>query len=469
MIEADDPESTEDKRLCIQCIGDEFLAAEVLRTGQPAVCGYCGKTDKTETISELADRFHGVFEEHYERAGEVGWENERGDPVDYLIADIGRLPEAAASDIQEVMAERHEDRGLSEMGDKSPYDAELTYVESNVDTREFEEAWENLEADLRSRHRFFSREAEEVFSRVFADLHTQKTWEGRPVIRTVGPGSDITALYRARAFQSEARFDEAMIDPEQYVGTPASIYAQAGRMNPKGVPFFYGATKEKLALTEVRPPVASKLLVGRFDLQRELHVLDVEALENVLERGSLFDPGFSQRLARAKFLGRLARRIRMPVLPDDEATDYLITQVMADFLAMRMAPEIHGVIYGSAQGTTDAFNVALFNASSRVRAAEVVKNASYEVRYSGNDEEIDACVVTTTINPSPPEPPKPAGRGVIFEYVPPDPAASDLRPETLVLDRGSLRLHRVKEICVDTDTLSIYRFTHEDSEADTPF
>ena len=469
MTDADDPEDTDDKRLCVQCIGDEFLTAEILKTGQTAVCGYCGKTDKTETISELADRFHDVFEEHYERAGEVGWENERGDPVDYLVADIGRLPETAASDIQEVMADRHEDRELSEMGDKSPYDAELTYVESNVDIREFEEAWEHLEADLRTRHRFFSREAEDVFSRVFADLRTQKTWEGRPVIRTIGPGTDITALYRARAFQSEARFDEAMIDPEQYVGTPATIYAQGGRMNPKGVPFFYGATKEKLALTEVRPPVASKVLVGRFDLQHELRVLDVEALENVLERGSLFDPGFSQRLARAKFLGRLARRIRMPVLPDDEATDYLITQVMADFLAMRRAPEIHGVIYGSAQGTADAFNVALFNASSRVRAAEVVKNASYEVRFSGNDEEIDACVVTTTITPSPPEPPKTTKRGIIFEYVPPDPATSDLRPETLVLDRDSLRLHLVKEICVDTDTLSIHRFTHDDSDSDTPF
>lgn len=99
----------------------------------------------------------------------------------------------------------------------------------------------------------------------------------------------------------------------------------------------------------------------------------------------------------------------------------------------------------------------------------MVKNASYEVRFSGNDEEIDACVVTTTITPSPPEPPKTTKRGIIFEYVPPDPATSDLRPETLVLDRDSLRLHLVKEICVDTDTLSIHRFTHDDSDSDTPF
>ncbi|MCC4295871.1 hypothetical protein, partial [Brevundimonas aurantiaca] len=49
MTDADDPEDTDDKRLCVQCIGDEFLTAEILKTGQTAVCGYCGKTDKTET------------------------------------------------------------------------------------------------------------------------------------------------------------------------------------------------------------------------------------------------------------------------------------------------------------------------------------------------------------------------------------------------------------------------------------
>lgn len=461
---SEDIEDLEAKRLCVQCIGDDTLSAEVMKTGDTMVCDFCGKTDKSAPLDELAERFDAVFQEHFERAGEVGWENERGDPVDYLIADIGRIPEAAASDIQAIMADRHEDRELSEMGEKSPYDDELTYVESSVDSREFEEAWQELEADLRTRHRFFSREAEEVFSRIFADLHTQKTWEGRPIIRTIGPGTEIPVLYRARAFQSEARFDEAMIDPEQYVGTPASIYAQAGRMNPKGVPFFYGATTERLALTEVRPPVASKVIVGRFDLQTELRVLDVEALENVLERGSLFDPGFSQRLARAKFLGRLARRIRMPVLPDDEGTDYLITQVMADFLAMRLDPTIHGVIYGSAQGSKGAFNVALFNASARVKPAEVLDGASYEVSFSGNDEEIDACVVTTTIKTPPPPPPKPPSRGVIFEYVPPDPAAADPRPETLVLDRESLKLHVVKGICIDTDILSIHRVTFSDTD-----
>lgn len=466
---SEDIEDLEAKRLCVQCIGDDFLSAEVMKTGETAVCSYCGKTDKSEPLGELADRFGAMFEEHYERAGEIGWENERGDPVEYLIADIGRVPEAAASDIQAIMADRHEDRELSEMGEKSPYDDELTYVESSVDTQEFEEAWRALETDLRTRHRFFSTEAEEVFARVFADLHELTTWEGRPIIRTIGPGTDIPALYRARAFQSEARFEEAMIDPEQFVGTPASIYAQAGRMNPKGVPFFYGATKEKLALTEVRPPVASKVIVGRFDLKRELRVLDVEALESVLERGSLFDPGFSKRLARAKFLGRLSHRIRMPVLPDDESTDYLITQVMADFLAARVMPKIDGVIYGSAQGAANAFNVALFNWSSRVQAAEVVQGASHEMRYSGNDEEIDACIVTTTIAPPPPDPPEPTGSSVIFQYVPPDPAAQDLRPETLILDRGSLRLHVVREVCVVTDTLSIYRFVHQPADDNSPF
>lgn len=65
----------------------------------------------------------------------------------------------------------------------------------------------------------------------------------------------------------------------------------------------------------------------------------------MLVNGSLFDPEFATQLERASFLGRLARRIRMPVMPDDEATDYLVTQVMADFLADRLDPPLDGIAY----------------------------------------------------------------------------------------------------------------------------
>ena len=96
---------TDDARpVCVQCIGDEFLTAEILKTGQTAVCGYCGKTDKTETISELADRFHDVFEEHYERAGEV--EEHHGVEPDGGVQEDAECWRADGRDRYEQLVER---------------------------------------------------------------------------------------------------------------------------------------------------------------------------------------------------------------------------------------------------------------------------------------------------------------------------------------------------------------------------
>ncbi|WP_426026054.1 RES family NAD+ phosphorylase [Brevundimonas sp. TSRC1-1] len=461
----DDDELSE-KRLCIACVDEPFLAGQMMKDGETAVCDYCGKTEATETIAELADRFELLFEAHFERAAETSWDDQRGDEVAFIIQDTGRIDEAPANDIQQVMADRHEDMEAAQMGERTAYDSELSYVESDIDDRRFQEDWEALETDLKTRNRFFSDEVETVFGRLFADLHALKTRDGRPVIRAIGVGTDLPALYRARAFQSSAAFDEAIIDPERFVGTPAPRFARAGRMNPHGVPFFYGATTEQLALTEVRPPVGSRVITGRFELQATLQVLDVEALESVLERGSLFDPAFGDRLARAKFLGKLARRIRMPVLPDDELTDYLVTQVMAGYLASRISPSVHGVAYGSAQGEPEAFNVALFNGSSRVRPAAALSGARHEVRASGNEDEIDAWVVSTTIKAPPPSPPPAAPVQFILE--PPDPETLDLRAEVLVLDRDSMKVHHVHTVCVKADALPIYRFSHTDGDPE-PF
>ncbi|MGX1587936.1 RES family NAD+ phosphorylase [Brevundimonas diminuta] len=352
------------------------------------------------------------------------------------------------------------------MGEPTEYSEDISYTRRRADTRDLQEDWAALETELKTKHRFFSHEAETLFGRLFAGLHAMKTVDGRPVVRTIGPGTDLTALFRARAFQSNARFEEALIDPEQFVGTPASKFAMSGRMNPLGVAVFYGATSEALALAEVRPPVGSRVLTGRFDVQRELRILDVDALESVLVTGSLFDPAFTAQEALGAFLEHLAARIRMPVMPDDEATDYLITQVMADYLAARVAPRIDGVAYSSAQGAPDAFNVALFNWSARVKAADIVMNATHEVNAYGDDD-IETYSVWTEVDPPAAAPIKPKKRG-LFEYVAPlDEGPEDLRLITLILDRESMSVHRVRRIEVKTDTVEVHR--HTMVRGDDPF
>jgi hypothetical protein len=42
--------------------------------------------------------------------------------------------------------------------------------------------------------------------------------------------------------------------------------------------------------------------------------------------GSRFDPSFTRRLQKAKFLEGLSARIGRPVMPDDEPLNYLASQ-----------------------------------------------------------------------------------------------------------------------------------------------
>jgi RES domain len=57
----------------------------------------------------------------------------------------------------------------------------------------------------------------------------------------------------------------------------------------------------------------------------------------------------------------------MPVMPDDEPLDYLITQTIADYLANKSEAEVDGIIYPSAQGSEAGLNIVLFHKAGAIR------------------------------------------------------------------------------------------------------
>ena len=61
-----DEESTENKRICNECIGERYLKHEITRAGAVADCFYCGTTGSTISIGDLADRIEAVFKTHYQ-------------------------------------------------------------------------------------------------------------------------------------------------------------------------------------------------------------------------------------------------------------------------------------------------------------------------------------------------------------------------------------------------------------------
>lgn len=68
-----------------------------------------------------------------------------------------------------------------------------------------------------------------------------------------GPQLELDHLYRARVFQSNDKFMEALCRPDLHLGSPPTSLASAGRMNARGSSVFYGTTKATAAIGEVRP------------------------------------------------------------------------------------------------------------------------------------------------------------------------------------------------------------------------
>ena len=137
-------------------------------------------------------------------------------------------------------------------------------------------------------------------------------------------------------------------------------------MNAQGIPVFYGAMDESTCISEIRPPVGSYVVLAKFEMLRPMRLLDLLTLKEVYVGGSYLDPEYGVRKARAEFLRDLVSELSQPVMPQDEAVEYLTTQVVAEYLANKVEPRLDGMIYTSSQTGGNGRNVVLFNHACRV-------------------------------------------------------------------------------------------------------
>lgn len=242
-------------------------------------------------------------------------------------------------------------------------------------------------------------------------------------------------------------------------------------MNANGISVFYGANAPKAAIAEVRPPVGSWVATARFEIIRPLRLLDLSALNSVTQHGSIFDQGFTRRLEFAVFLRTLSQRMTRPIMPDDEAFDYLATQAIADFLATENDPPLDGIIFPSsqAQAGDGALNFVLFHKSASVESVELPAGTNVEARSDGlaDDEWETEYVVTEEVTPPEKAPSKTSEflsehetRGRRFSA--PEP--------TLRIDLQSVRVHLVRGVELDTKEHGVRRWRWEKAgDDDIPF
>lgn len=445
------------RRICIHCVGELYLMTEMIQSGSEADCHYCGKRDKTWPVAELADRVEKAFEQHFERTSEnptafesmlqndpdstYNWHRE-GEETVYAIAEAARVDENIAEDVQGILADRHFDFEDAKMGVESEFAKDAQYAEKATDDAELQSEWHHFEREVRMEARFFSTSAQAILGRIFGGLNTHRTRKGRPVIVRAGPGRSLTSFFRARVFQSQSKLETALLRPDLEIGPPRDWQARPGRMNAAGISVFYGARKRLTALSEVRPPVGSGVVIARFDLLREVRLLDVGALQDVFVEGSFFDPEYLQRLEHAKFLGTLSGRIARVVMPDDEASGYLVTQLIADYLANVV--KLDGLLYQSVQQGAAAGNVVLFRHASRVEPLDLPPGTKLQASLYHSTEDGDEPDYTVYEE----VPDTPAGNEQEVNPMP-DPFApldftADIRPVTLKLVPGTVEVCSVQ-------------------------
>ena len=452
-------ETETSRYVCHTCIGDEVLAQQVEKKGTSRKCDCCFATGPAVDVLELSDHIHRVIEAHFKPIGvflDAQTVDQTLEDTQTVIERVAGLDPSIATDIRKLLFDRFAQVAGQEATAENPYHKDMLYQEREFDPLRFRLAWWEFRNEIQHRARFFSTTAAAKLGEIFADLDSFSSWWGRPVIREIKPGDSDSYFWRGRTVYPGSEIKEIIDSPSQGMGPPPINKAKAGRMNSEGIPVFYGALDEETCLAEVRAPVGSYVVLARFELLTSVRILDLGDLSISDKEVSHFDPKYGEERSRQEFLREWVDEISRPVMPHDEAREYLASQAVADYLANREGLELDGMIFSSSQTAGKGRNIVLFNHASKVAAEDSNPTPGIRVMIPpqrtipppGTDPNRESAVQT--------DPPEPHEEGQQHgEAVTSQPIAipQDDRNTTLRLDRESLKFLQIVAVKPDSKVL----------------
>ena len=358
------------KHVCQACISDKFLTELVEKKSFQAECSYCHATQVVITLVDLSNLIHQVLGEHFEPIPEDDFPEQYGfslPDVETVIEEVAGLEQKIARDVKDYLL-NHSSWTLNVSGEeKSAYSDDILYIEREADTTDFRSIWWGFKEEIQTRARYFGATTSATLEAVFENLAALRTIWNKPVIREIKPGDKDSSFWRARTAHSEAEVEAILASLSNQLGPPPSAKAKAGRMNAEGIPVFYGAIEEETCVSEVRAPVGSYVVLAKFELSNPIRVLDLNAMSNVYSNLSHFYPNYIKNRSRERFLNELVREIGKPIMPHEEARDYVATQIVSEYLANKSELSLGGIIFSSAQTGGYGHNIVLFNDLRNVR------------------------------------------------------------------------------------------------------
>ena len=371
---------TEDTRVCGFCIGEALLQARIRLHGTVALCTICGLRRRTWTLARLGTEVDQVYREYYFPAGEFG-----GSYPEEIIAEMLELDEP---DIGEFITEYLHSNEAGEIQDGAHplYSPHEKYAMIELYPWDLQSTWDEFCRRIQFGQRFFDQAAKVMLDDLLAPIRSLTTLGITEPIVTLGPDSSMPPIYRARIARNLAEAKSFVRDPSVELYAPHPRNGKTGRLNPVGLPVFYGAFSRRTAIAEVRPTVGALVVTGAFKPSRDLRVLDLTAFERTWPVRSIFDSAFGDDVARWQFLCDFQKLVSQPIHPAEEAVEYIPTQAVADYIHSELG--FAGIIYPSVQTNSDSWeespssdqNVALLRTAT---AAEI--GGPTTRRYGGQD------------------------------------------------------------------------------------
>jgi hypothetical protein len=338
--------------ICLDCIGDESLRALLSDSTVTGTCNFCSSNntsglemeDLAEAVDETLREFckPGEWRRAYNAAGIE--EEQEGSSLVELLQEELTIDYDPAEELVEILEALEAPEILVQDGDEPFYDSSQNYHRTYFSSWPYSENWEEFSRRIKHRARFFDDIARSQLAEILGEPESAEANQ-LPALE-VGPGTRVPFIYRARRAESDHEVGRILEHPAAELGPPQPEIATAGRMNPAGVSVFYGALSENTAISEVRPSVASLVVVGRFNPQRRLRLLDLSQI-GIGFTSSIFHPNYANRAARLRFLEGFQYLIARPIQPRDEQLEYIPTQAVAEYVANVL--RFDGILYASAQ------------------------------------------------------------------------------------------------------------------------
>lgn len=455
--------------VCYECVRDRHLADEIRTDGEVRECTCCQRDDlQCWEIEALAARVKEVFDANYEltpsepepweqamlrdKESSYEWTRDGESPGD-IVQELTGLSEEVCVDIVDCWDSGRGYRSYKDVDYEDPYGSDACYVMSRASHHEIEERWRELQEELSHKSRFFSRTPGAFLDDLFEDVQTLQGYDG-PIIETHTP-AEFPGIFRGRTAFDEDDVRSIVEGLPDQLGALRGRRVSAGRMNAAGVTVMYGALEEDTCVAEVRAPVGSMVVIGKFKLLRPIRVLNLMRLERCYADISLFDPNAQKLSDRMAFLRSLSRRLSVPVFNHNAPLDYLVTQCIAEYIAA-LEPRIDGVAFASAQAGGDAMNLVLFDEACHVAPLDQPAGTVSELEtYFEDDKDMQA---SRTLVFRAPE--AAAGQSDAAPLLDDDEFALPL-PQikrrsrtlepTLQLDLESIRVHLVKRVTYDSE------------------